>query len=33
MVQHHSVPGRDVPNEVDDCEYKVLYLQNGQGVQ
>ena len=32
MVKHHSVVGRYVTIEVDDCEYKVFYLQNGKGI-
>ena len=31
MVKHHDVVGRYVTIEVDDCEYKVFYLQNGKG--
>ena len=30
MVKHHDVVGRYVTIEVDDCEYKVFYLQNGK---
>ena len=32
MVRHHDVVGRYVTIEVDDCEYKVFYLQNGKGI-
>ena len=32
MVKHHDVVGRYVTIEVDDCEYKVFYLQNGKGI-
>ena len=32
MVKHHDVVGRYVTIEVDDCEYKVSYLQNGKGI-
>jgi len=32
MVKHHDVIGRYVTIEVDDCEYKVFYLQNGKGI-
>ena len=31
MVRHHDV-SRYVTIEVDDCEYKVFYLQNGKGI-
>ena len=32
MVKHHDVVGRYVTIEVDECEYKVFYLQNGKGI-
>ena len=32
MAKHSPVIGRYVTIEVDGCEYKVFYLQNGQGV-
>ena len=31
MVKHHDVIGKYVTIDVDDCEYKVFYLQNGKG--
>ncbi|MDF1670735.1 MAG: alpha/beta hydrolase [Roseovarius sp.] len=31
MVKHSPVTGRYVTIDVDGCEYKVFYMQNGQG--
>ena len=33
MVRHHAVVGRYVTIDVDDCEYKVRYLQYGKGTK
>ena len=32
MVKRHRVVGHYVTIEVDDYEYKVVYLQNGKGI-